>query len=197
MCGRYYIDTEEDIIEMREIIDEVNRKYHGTETLAKMKTGEIYPTDTVPIITKSGAACMTWGMPLHGKTQPLINARAETAGEKPMFRQAVKARRIVVPTNGFFEWDHAGGKATDKYRFKAWGRDMLYLAGLYTEYDQGGVKVPRFVILTTAANDSVRMIHHRMPVCLAQSELAAWMTDDNFAAEALHRFQMPLAAEIA
>lgn len=77
---------------MREIIDEINRKYKDTEQLAGMKTGEIFPTNVAPIIAVSGPELMAWGFPMQGKSQTIINARSKTAFEKPMFSKALNDR---------------------------------------------------------------------------------------------------------
>ena len=79
MCGRYYIDDGIDADELQEIIDTVNRR----SNVDQVKTsGEIFPTDTVPIIANSrvmapSAFAMSWGYSLpDGKR--IINARSET-----------------------------------------------------------------------------------------------------------------------
>ena len=117
MCGRYYIDDGIDANELREIIDEVNR--HSNADQVKT-SGEVFPTDTVPIIANSramvpSAFAMSWGYSLpDGKR--IINARSETAEEKAMFRDGMAQRRCVVPATNYFEWERAGNRK----------RSMLY-----------------------------------------------------------------------
>lgn len=194
MCGRYHIDTEEDIIGMREIIDEINRKYNGTEALASMKTGEVFPTNMVPVVAESGAEIMIWGFPMHGKSQSIINARAETIFERPMFKTAVAERRAAIPTTGFYEWRHAGKRAKEKFLFRLLAEKMLYLAGIYTEFNLPEGKQTRFSIITTAANESMRPYHDRMPVHIRQGELDAWIGDSRFSVEAMRREQPEFVA---
>jgi putative SOS response-associated peptidase YedK len=86
MCGRYWVDSEEDIQEMRAIINEIVKKYADTPQLSEMKTGEIYPTNTVAVVGAGGPELMRWGFPLQGKS--IINARSETAFERPMLERA-------------------------------------------------------------------------------------------------------------
>jgi len=97
MCGRYYIDDEEDIIEMREIIQKVNDRFKDTPELATMKTGEIFPTNIVPILIAEGsskrASLMKWGYPRWDESGVIINARAETAIDKPMFKKGIESKR--------------------------------------------------------------------------------------------------------
>ena len=75
-----------------------------------------------------------------------------------MYKRQVLARRCVVPTTGFYEWD----AARHKYLFQLPGSALLYLAGLYDYVDSQG----RYVILTTAPNASMAPIHDRMPLVL-------------------------------
>lgn len=194
MCGRYYVDTEEDIQEMREIIQEIVTKYADSPQLADMKTGEIYPTNTVAVVGGEGPELMRWGFPMQGKSQAIINARSETAYERPMFRTALITRRIVVPTNGFYEWSHVGGKSIDKFLFRVPGEKMLYLAGMYTEFNLLSGKERRFTILTTKANDSISLYHNRMPVYVAAGERDAWVHDPAYTEEVLRREQPQLTA---
>ena len=97
----------------------------------------------------------------------VINARAETAAKKPMFRDSVVTNRCVVPSSGFFEWD----KDKRKYRFRLPGEDTLYMAGLFM-IKKG---MPYYCILTTAANESMREIHHRMPLVLKREQVTPWL----------------------
>ncbi len=180
MCGRYSIFTEEEIIEIREIISEINQKF-GHET--KLKTGEIFPTDTAPILALSDnsiqAQPMTWGFPRWDKKGVIINAKAETALEKNMFRAALLGRRCVVPSTGFYEWQHVDGKAKkDKYLIRLPDTAALYMAGIYNLFRRpDGSEAPVFVILTTEANESVGPIHDRMPVILSRDEKEQWLRD--------------------
>ena len=80
-----------------------------------------------------------------------------------MFRKSLLERRCVVPTTGFYEWS----RDKTKYRFRLPGRDALYLGGLWNTF-QGQ---ERFVVVTTAPNDTVINVHDRMPVLLTEDEL--------------------------
>lgn len=194
MCGRYHIDTEEDIQEMREILQEISKKYADTPEHAQMKTGEIFPTNTVAVVGAEGADLMRWGFPMQGKAQTIINARSETAYERPMFRNALISRRVAIPTTGFYEWNHVGGRSKDKLLFRIPGEKMLYLAGMYTEFKLPSGKERRFTILTTAANDSMRPYHDRMPVYVSARERNAWINDQASVEEILRRKQPVLQA---
>lgn len=82
MCARYTLFTEDEIIEIREIIAEVEKKIYGDQKLSK---NEIYPSNIAPVVTSNGAEPMKWGFPNPNGKGILINARSETVFEKPLF----------------------------------------------------------------------------------------------------------------
>ena len=175
MCGRYclYDDGNE---ELRAILD---------RTEGNFKTGEIFPTEKAPVlIGQSGSIkpqAVAWGFPgFHGKGV-IINARAETVPEKAIFRDCLLAKRCVIPSSGFFEWSHTGPKT--KYRFNLPETGVLYMAGLYRDFGEKRC----YVIITTAANESMSAVHSRMPVILQRSDVRKWLCDDSAAADRLGR----------
>lgn len=167
MCGRYQFSLEE------QTLCEFWKQAQQLFPDAKMKSGEIFPTDIVPVLVGEGDALkaqpMKWGFPHFNDKGVIINARAESAGEKRMFCNCLAAKRCVIPTSGFFEW----GSNRTKYLFREPAAERLYLAGLYDDFD--GER--RFVILTKAANGSVSDIHDRMPVILQERQIHTWIND--------------------
>jgi putative SOS response-associated peptidase YedK len=108
----------------------------------------------------------------------LINARSETVAEKPSFRSAFKHRRCLIPTDGFYEWQHAeDGKATKKpYFFNLNDRNPFALAGLWERWESAeGEAIESCTILTTKANDILKPIHDRMPVILDSKDWDVWL----------------------
>lgn len=105
----------------------------------------------------------------------LINARAETAAEKPSFRGALRHRRCLVPTDGFYEWTgRPGAKQPHLIRLKA-GKPFA-LAGLWEHWlGADGSELETMAILTTSANDDMAGIHDRMPVILGPAEYERWL----------------------
>lgn len=179
MCGRYSLAPEESA-EILEIVRQVQDR---------IKVGEIFPTNPVPVMMETGGALvpevMSWGYPRfqEGKGRAIINARSETALERPMFRKSVMERRCVFPTTGFFEWGSDSSGKKRKYRFNLPRENRaLYLAGLWNDF--AGDR--RCVILTTAANESVRDIHDRMPLILERDHLDAWIRSTDAATQLLH-----------
>ncbi len=182
MCGRYLIAVEEEIIEFRQILAEINERYKDTPLLASMSTGEIFPTNVAPVLVlgkaKPQAALMKWGFPKWQGSGVIINARAESALEKNMFHKSLMERRCVVPTTGFFEWRQEGNSKT-KYLFQLQKSKILYLAGLYNMFSAKPSEA--YVVLTTAANSQVAPYHHRMPLVLEAENVDAWLSDTTFA----------------
>ena len=84
-----------------------------------------------------------------------------------MFRDSVLSRRCVIPASHFYEWN----SAKEKFTFYKENTPMLYLAGFYRQYEDGG----HFVILTTAANESMRGVHERMPLVVEKEGLEDWL----------------------
>lgn len=164
MCGRYTLFADNDAEEIRALIRQAGDA---------VKTGEIYPTNTAPVLLDEGrglqAQAVDWGFPRFGSGGVIINARVETAAEKRTFKACLAARRCVIPSTGFYEWD----AAKQKILFRRQEDPLLYMAGLYNDFS--GRR--RFVILTTAANASVADVHNRMPLVLQRDQLAPWTQD--------------------
>lgn len=169
MCGRFYIAAEDTEDELKAIIDTLQRK-----TGMPLKTGEIRPTDIAPVIANSrelkpAPFAMKWGYSLpSGKL--LINARSETAMEKPMFHEGMERHRCLIPATHYFEWEHAGGQKI-KNEIKPTGSSLMYMAGLY-RIEQGK---PVFTILTREPAACIRHIHDRMPVILPTDAHDDWL----------------------
>ena len=127
-------------------------------------------------------SAMFWGVTQKDK-KLVINARAESALEKPMFSDSVERRRLVIPAAGFYEWD----KDKNKVTFYSKDKSPIYLAGFYQLSDNKD----SFVILTTAANESMIKVHDRMPLMIEKNAVKDWIFDTDAAKEMLH-MKMPL-----
>ncbi len=187
MCGRYNFTVEESD-EIREILEKLNAKIHSS----KVKTGEIFPTNQVPILigeeNQASPSLSIWGFPKFDGKGVIINARSETAFEKRTFRDSVINRRCIIPSTGFYEWD----REKRKHLFRLEGSSALYMAGLYSYY-QGEM---RFVILTTGANEFIKDIHHRMPLVIPKNEIETWILDDMATSHILHKVPPKLNREL-
>ena len=188
MCGRYLIDDEaySDILMILYGAEAMTGIHSGTTPI--VARGEIFPTNFAPVLLNDGAAVVRWGFPHWKGSNVIINARSETALEKPTFRKSLLDRRCVIPASGFYEWKRGAGKTKTKYFFRKPEEQKLYMAGFWNEFtDSSGTAFNAFTILTTAANDSVAPIHDRMPVILAPDEHNYWINDIGFMQHVLQR----------
>lgn len=185
MCGRYYIAEDDMTEEMARIIEEINRK----KTPEGMKTsGEIFPSDIVPVLANSRQQdvqpfAMRWGYTFPN-SKPVINARAETAAIKPMFKDGMKQRRCLIPATHYYEWEHRGRQSI-KYAIRPERSKMLYLAGVYHLEKHDDVIVPTFTVLTREASPGISFIHDRMPVILPSDVITDWLDSRNDAVEVI------------
>lgn len=174
MCGRYFVDRAESAEDLDRIIDALNRRGQI------VKTGEVFPGDPVAVIANSRGMspapfAMTWGYRGPGQ-RLIINARSESAADKPLFRDGMHRRRCALPALAYYEWQQTpGGKV--KYAIRPRGEAPFYLAGIYTLADGQ----PRCTVLTRSPADSIAFIHDRMPVLLPRDALQDWL-DPRFAA---------------
>ncbi|MEX0877046.1 MAG: SOS response-associated peptidase [Phycisphaerales bacterium] len=107
----------------------------------------------------------------------MINARAETIGEKPAFRGLVRSRRAVLPVDGFYEWQSLpASKAKRPWFFRRADGEPVLLACVWDTWldPQAGSPVDSFSIITTAAGEQIQPIHHRTPVVLGEESLPGW-----------------------
>lgn len=184
MCGRFYVDNE-----ILKELESLFKNPHGK--LRVPVVGDVHPSEKAVVIVGDQTGLypetMNWGFKQYQGTGLIINARAESALEKPMFSGSVLERRCVIPAGHFYEWNRQREKAT----FKSGDSDVLYMAGIYqTEDDER-----RFTILTTKANDSMKPVHGRMPVILSEEELQDWIVDEKFMRQVLTRTPMMLKRE--
>jgi putative SOS response-associated peptidase YedK len=108
-----------------------------------------------------------------------INARSESVATRPTFREAYRERRLLLPVDGFFEWDRSGASKVPHYFTRRDGEPIV-LAGLYERWrDRADPDAPRLrscTILTTVPGPDMDGIHDRMPVVLERDAFDLWMT---------------------
>ena len=181
MCGRYYVD-DDTVREIEKLIRQVDEKMRKAESI-HLQAGDIRPSEAAPVITidHSNLCCRwkRWGFPGFNGKQLIFNARSESALEKKMFRESVEHRRVVVPAAWFYEWN----KNKEKNIFYRARQPVLYMAGIYNHYQDED----RFVILTTAANESMKPVHDRMPLLLERDEISKWLFEDRLTEEFLQK----------
>jgi putative SOS response-associated peptidase YedK len=138
----------------------------------------------------------------------MINARSETAAEKPAFRSAFRQRRCLVPADGFYEW--SGPKKARRPHWIRVGGGLFAIAGLFERWvprgasasdGEGASAVPdgaeaaeplwTCTLLTTEANAAIRPYHDRMPVVIDRRDYAAWLDPDLGDRDALRAYLVP------
>lgn len=204
MCGRYVLSTPFDVVASVLRIASTP----GELPLFPPRYN-IAPSQDVAIVRRAASgrgnemAVARWGfVPFWSRNgaagdgpPPPINARSETADTKPMFREAFKHRRCLIPADGFYEWKAAPGGGRGKQPYLVTSRSGLFaMAGLWDRWvpHEGGGPLETCVILTTPANPFLSSLHDRMPAILPRRDWDAWLdpATDPAAAKALLR---PLA----
>jgi putative SOS response-associated peptidase YedK len=195
MCGRFAITLPPEA--MVQMFDAVP----GNDVPAAARYN-VCPTQPVAVCTAANGVRhlrgMRWGFVPHWYKTPadgplLINARAETIAAKPAFREAVRARRCLVPASGFYEWSAgAGGARLPWYVTRADGGPMA-LAGIWQDWERDGLALTGCAIVTCAAGPDMAPIHHREPVLLERADWAKWLGEDGPGAAPLMR---PCAAGV-
>lgn len=192
MCGRYRLSRRKQIV--AEYFDSVS----GDEDWSPRYN--VAPTQSVPVIRQNRKepvrelSLVRWGLiPSWAKDSAvaaqMINARSETAGVKPAFRDALKTSRCLIPADGFYEWDKTG-KAKQPYCFEVNEGKLFAFAGIWDRWkDSNGKALETCSILTTTPNGVTAAVHDRMPVILDPDSYDLWldpgMRDVNAASELL------------
>jgi len=124
----------------------------------------------------------------------LIDARSETVQEKPSFREAFKRRRCIIPADGFYEWQRAGGKRLPFF-FQMKDERPFGFAGLWERWQGAGEEpVESCTILTTEANEVLRPVHDQMPVILHPDDYEMWLEADERKIDLIKEFLQPYPA---
>ncbi|HOI66107.1 MAG TPA: SOS response-associated peptidase [Thiomonas arsenitoxydans] len=195
MCGRYVLKSSPQRL----------REVFGIEGPDMARSEEwrprynLAPMQKAPIVRllegRRHLDLLQWGLIPSWAQDPaignrLINARSETAAEKPAFRAAFRSRRCIVPADGFYEWQQPSGKQPF-YIHRPDGQ-LLAMAGLWEHWMPPGATelLLTFTILTTEANDVMRPLHDRMPVVLEGDDVGLWL-DSGSKAEKLQALMRP------
>ncbi|WP_027964066.1 SOS response-associated peptidase [Halalkalibacillus halophilus] len=175
MCGRFTLTVGTDFL--KEAF-EASSDFNWNESF------NIAPTQEVVSIVYDGSqnrlGKMGWGLvPSWAKDQKMqskmINARLETADEKPSFKRLMARRRCLIVADSFYEWvkDEQGNK--QPVRIYMPNRQLFTFAGLWDRWEKDGEQMVTCTILTKEANEYVSDIHHRMPVILPKEAEQTWI----------------------
>ena len=145
------------------------------------RTGEMHPTDPVLMIIGQGTGYLagkaSWG--LVGSfldkepRSPLINLPGEGLASKPFYSKILKRNRCLIPATAFYEWQSSADGKQKMRLSQATGQTLIF-AGIFDHHPLAGTTC---AILTTAANETVSRIHHRMPVILGRDESSFWLDE--------------------
>jgi putative SOS response-associated peptidase YedK len=175
MCGRYTLTSAPARIAAQfevEVGDDLPARFN------------VAPGQEVPAVVSGSAggrtlAALRWGLVPRFATSPdagarTINARVESAAERPAFREAFRLRRCLVPADGFYEWRRGSGGA-QPYHVTLPDRALFAFAGLWDVWAGPAGPLPSCAILTGPARGSLRELHGRMPLLIAPDDYAAWL----------------------
>lgn len=175
MCGRYTLTADAESIQLAFKLDTVAGWLQPRYNIA--------PSQQMPVISNRDPgqlSFMKWGLAPSWAKDPkigyrMINARSETAAEKPSFRRAFKRRRCLIPADGYFEWAKQGKKKRPMYITHA-ERDLFAFAGIWESWKRPDESwLNTCAILTTRANEKIEPIHHRMTVILEPEDYELWL----------------------
>lgn len=176
MCSRYSLTSPPEAV----------RSYFSYDNEAVFPPRyNIAPSQPVAIVRNKPQggrelALVRWGLIPSWVKDPrefklLFIARAETAAEKPSFRGAMRHRRCLVPTDGFYEWTGAAGAKRPHLVRPRRGGPMA-MAGIFEHWlGADGSELETMAILTVAANLTMSVLHDRMPVILAPEHFDRWL----------------------
>jgi putative SOS response-associated peptidase YedK len=175
MCGRYSITTAPEAI---------RALFRYKEQPNFPPRFNVAPTQPIPIVRlvdgERHFALVRWGLLPSWVKDPqtftlLINARGETASDKPAYRAAMKRRRCLIPADGFYEWQKVGERKRP-FHVRARSGAPLAFAGLWETWcGPNGEELETAAIVTTTANGTLKPIHDRMPVVVPPDGFDLWL----------------------
>ncbi len=180
MCGRFAFYSPA----------EATAALFGVSNVPELKPRfNIAPTQSIAAIRLDSkesreVVLLRWGLVPFWAKDPsignrMINARAETVAEKPSFRAAYRKRRCLILADGFYEWRKEADGKTPYFISLASGEPFAF-AGLWEDWraKDSDDSLQSTAIITTAANDFMNQLHHRMPVVLQQDAADRWLGGD-------------------
>jgi len=212
MCGRFVSSSSAD-----KIAQFFGASFEGE---ALPPNYNVAPTQDVLAVVADAAGerevqAFHWGLvPSWAKDikvgSKMINARSETIGEKPAFKGLFKKHRLIIPMDGFYEWQQAGegaalgknGKPLKTPMFIHRADDQpLAVAGLWAAWRDkaAGPDAPWLhscTVITTGANDTMAPVHDRMPVLLPHDAWAEWLDPTNQDMAALQHLLVPAPNDV-
>lgn len=171
MCGRYQTNTEEEILEIKDIIHDISIRISNEEKMYLNR--EVSPGTNVPIITNFNN-CKTlqfvkWGIDKWDNKGLIFNCKSETMNTSRFFSPIIN-NRCIIPAKCYYEWEHKNDKTKDKYKIEKKEEEMLFFIGLVKNDEK-----MTFTIITKDADENITFIHNRMPIVLKSDEVIPWL----------------------
>ena len=171
MCGRFSLTVRLEVLERI-----FKAKARASTPLPRYNVAPTQPVLAIAGDDPHTIAEMEWGMTVFSNSgappRMLVNAKAETLTQRPLYAQAFKERRCLILADGFFEWRGHGGKRIPQY-YRLHSHEPFAFAGIYDEENA----TRHAVIITTVPNALVEPVHNRMPVILHDPD--AWLSEDD------------------
>jgi putative SOS response-associated peptidase YedK len=197
MCGRYSLFAKkEEIAERFQLVN--------AEQIEWVERYNIAPSQQVLAIIRDDqgnrAGLLKWGLVPSWASDPkigykMINARMETADQKPSFKRLLKRRRCLIAADGFYEWKKGEGNKKQPYRFQLKTKEPFSFAGLWDRWEDENGIIHSCTIITTEANELVRHVHDRMPVILTKEAENIWLDRAVEDPAELKKWLVPYSAE--
>jgi len=178
VCGRYTLATPDPAA--------VRARFAVGESVEIRRRYNVAPGDNVLAVStdREGSPrgeLLRWGFVPSWAKRPdtglkMINARVETASQRPAFRRAFERFRCLIIADGFYEWQAMPAGPKQPFHITRTDGDLFAFAGLWSIWHaEDGSTLRTCTILTTAANSTIAPLHDRMPVILARDAEAAWL----------------------
>lgn len=178
MCGRYTLATPTPA--------DIRARFPVGESVEIARRYNVAPGDDVLAVTTSREGeprgeLLRWGLvPSWAKTPAtglkMINARVETAAERPAYRRAFERFRCLIIADGFYEWQRMPNGPKQAFHIARDGGEPFSFAGLWSIWHGEDERTIRScTIMTTAANSAIAALHDRMPIILEPTAEAAWL----------------------
>jgi putative SOS response-associated peptidase YedK len=175
MCGRYTLKMPDRVAWAAERLFELKLRVEARYNFAPSQVAKVIAreaTGEVVVAEMSWGFRARWAKEGAGHPAP-INARIEGIAAKPMFREAVRRRRCVVPADGFYEWRRGPEGVKTPMHIHFADERAFFMAGIWEEAGEG--EAATFAVLTTRPNELMATIHDRMPVVLEGERARAWV----------------------
>jgi putative SOS response-associated peptidase YedK len=178
VCGRYTLATPTPA--------DIRARFPVGESVEIARRYNVAPGDDVLAVTTSREGeprgeLLRWGLVPSWAKSPatglkMINARVETAAERPAYRRAFERFRCLIIADGFYEWQRMPNGPKQAFHITRDGGEPFSFAGLWSIWHGEDERTIRScTIMTTAANSAIAPLHDRMPIILEPTAEAAWL----------------------